>query len=159
MAGKLEAETIVQIDQDHLDRECIELPSQYLRYAFLAAEAKRDVDESKADMDVVQAELASEVRSTPAKFGIEKLTESAVSATILTLAGYKKALAEYQKAKHHYEMTQAVVWALEHKKRSLTLLVELHGLGYFSNVKMSAEGKDAVQKMTRRRSVRAKEEE
>jgi hypothetical protein len=52
-------------------------------------------------------------------------------------------------------MAQAVVWALEHKKRSLTLLVELHGMGYFSAPKISPEGKAAVEDMTKRRVRRS----
>jgi len=40
---------------------------------------------------------------------------------------------------------------LEHKKRSLTLLVELHGLGYFSDVKVSEKGREAVNEMLRKK--------
>ena len=149
---KEEAASIVGIDQAHLDKECIQLPTHYIRFAYMAAEAKRDVDESKAALDVVQADTAKSVRATPAKYGIEKLTESAVSAAVLVTPEYQHALKVHQKALHAHRMSEAVVWALEHKKRSLTLLVELYGLGYFSDVKISAKGKEAVQKMSRQRS-------
>ena len=156
MGKKEEAESIVQIDEHHLDRECIELPTQYLRWAHETAEAKRGVDEAKAYLDVCQAEMAMAIRKNPGKFGMEKVTETSITAMTSIQPTIISANKELQKARHRHEMAQAVVWALEHKKRSLTLLVELHGLGYFSDVKVSSEGKDAVTKMTRRRSVRKK---
>jgi hypothetical protein len=161
MTFKETAEPIVQIDEHNLDRECIRLPGDYLKYAWQAAEAKRDVDEAKAALEVIDADLAKQIRDTPARFGLEKVTESAISGTILLAPAHKQALQILQDARHDYEMTNAVVWALDHKKRSLTLLVDLHGMGYFSDVKMSAQGKEAVQKMTQaavRRSPRREDE-
>jgi len=147
---KEEAESITEIDKDNLDKECVNLPSDYRRFAFLAAESKRDVQEAKAYADVVSARLGLQIRKNPAKYDIEKLTESIVSATILVQEEQVEATKALIKVQHRYEMTQAVVWAMEHKKRALTLLVELHGLGYFSDVKMSSKGKEAVEEMTKK---------
>lgn len=144
--------SVVLIDENALDKECIRLPSDYLKFAHRSADAKRDVDELKAKMDVVEAELAKEVRSNPVDFGVEKVTESAISATVLTLPRYQKALANLNNARHQAELAQAVVWALEHKKRTLTLLVELHGMGYFSEAKVSRQGKEAVEEMTKQKT-------
>jgi len=109
------------------------------------------MDEKKAHLDVVQAQLAKEIRADPESFEIEKLTEAALASTILLQPRYQKALSIFQKAKHDYDLIQALVWALEHKKRSLTLLVELHGLGYFSDVKVSEKGREAVNEMLRKK--------
>jgi hypothetical protein len=147
---KEEAESITEIDKDNLDKECISLPSNYRRFAFLSAEAKRDMLEAKAYLEVISAQLSLRIRSHPGKFGIEKITESIVSATILVQDQYAEGQKAFLKAQHRHEMTSAVVWALEHKKKALTLLVELHGLGYFADVKMSAKGKEAVEEMTKK---------
>lgn len=145
------SESIVQINEHHLDRECIQLPSDYLKAANLAADRKRDVDEIKNRLEVVEADLSKEIRSKPEAYGIDKLTETAISQTILTQPRYQKVLARLQRAKHEADLAQALVWALEHKKRTLTLLVELHGMGYFSSPKVSEAGKEAVKAMTMRK--------
>jgi len=144
MGMKQEAERITEIDKDNLDVECVALPSAYRRYAFMAAEAKRDVQEAKAELDVVQAGLSQKARATPSVFGIEKVTETAITSAVMCHKAYQDAQKVLFKAQHTYEMCNAVVWALEHKKRALTLLVELHGMGYFADVKTSPEGKAAV---------------
>lgn len=150
-----ETQSVVLINENALDRECIKLPSDYLRFAHLAADKKRDVDELKTRMDLAEAELAAEIRTKPEEFGLEKVTESAIREKILTLPRYQKALARVQAAKHETDLATAVVNALEHKKRTLTLLVDLHGMGYFSDVKISQNGKEAVQKMSKDRVGKA----
>jgi len=105
---KEEAESITEIDKDNLDKECVNLPSDYRRFAFLAAESKRDVQEAKAYADVVSARLGLQIRKNPAKYDIEKLTESIVSATILVQDAQVEATKELIKAKNRYEIKQAV---------------------------------------------------
>ena len=153
------AASVVQIDEHALDKECIRLPSDYLKYANLAADAKRDADEAKTRLDVVQADLAAEVRSNPSDFGLDKVTEAGIQGAVLTNERYQKVLTRVQKARHAQELAQAVVWALEHKKRTLTLLVELHGMGYFAAPKISEKGREAVEKMTQRNVRKFQHEE
>src|SRR3990167_3369038 len=142
-------DSVVLIDENNLDKECIRLPFDYLKFARLAADAKRDVDEAKASLDVTQAEIAKKIRLKPEDYGLDKVTEAAISTAILLQGEYVEAQDILIRSRHRYDLHQAVVWALEHKKRTLTLLVELHGMGYFSNVKMSKEGKEAVEEMTK----------
>lgn len=144
------SQAVVQIDELNLDKECIRLPGDYLKWAHLSADAKREVDELENRLKVVQADLAKDVRANPEDFGLDKVTESGLAAVVLTLPGYQKALVRVQEARHQAELVQAVVWALEHKKRTLTLLVELHGMGYFSSPKVSERGREAVEEMTKR---------
>jgi len=147
MQSKKEAETITEIDKDNLDVECVNLPSAYRQYAFMAAEAKRDVQEAKAQLDVTQAELSRDARAKPHLFGLEKVTETALTGAVLCSKRFPQDQKALLKAQHAYEMCNAVVWALEHKKRALTLLVELHGMGYFGEVRTSPEGKQAIEQM------------
>ena len=150
MSEDLNSSSVVQIDENKLDKECIRLPSSYLQYAHKAAEAKRDVMELKAELEVVEADLGRRIRDTPGKYGLEKITEAAVAGVILLQPSYQEKLKELHSAQHAQEMAQAVVNALEHKKRSLTLLVELHGMGWFSAPKVSDKGKEAVREMMKK---------
>jgi len=144
-----EAFSAVAIDELNLDKECIRLPGDYLKWAVRSAELKRDADAAKGRMELLEAKLSAAIRDTPNKFKVEKATVDAVKGAVQKHSRFQAATEEYNEAKHQQELAQAVVWALEHKKRSLTLLVNLHGMGYFSDVKMSAEGQEAVQKMTK----------
>jgi len=157
--NKDKAESVVEIDANNLDKECIRLPSDYLQAAYQSAEAKRDVAEARAELSVTEADLAKEIRADPTTYGIEKVTESAINSAVITSPGYIKAKQAVQDAEYHADLAQAVVWALEHKKRSLTLLVELHGMSYFAKPKVSEAGRDAVERMTQRKVRRAREDE
>jgi len=150
---------IVQIDRDNLDKECLRLPGDYLRAAEQSAEAKRDLTEAENRLAVIKAELSQAVRSTPEDYGLEKVTESSITEKVLSLSKYQKALAATNNRRHSYEITQALVWALEHKKRALTLLVELHGMSYFSSPKTSRAGQESLQQMTQRKVRRFNTEE
>lgn len=149
-------ESVVLIDEHRLDKECIKLPSDYLRHAHLAADARREVDERKAQLDVIESELGSEMRKDPeTHLGLEKVTETAIKAAIPIHERYKKGLARLQAARHASDLAHAVVSALEMKKKSLEGLIQLHGMGYFASPKMSREDRDkvtstAMQRMTRR---------
>jgi hypothetical protein len=141
----------VRIDENHLDRECISLPTLFLQYTHQSAEAKRDVDEAKNELDVVASDTSKEIRDKPEIHGLEKVTEKAVSDAVTKHANYQKALKRVSRAKYRADLAQSVVTALEAKKRTLTLLVELHGMGYFSSPKVSREGREAVEEMTKRK--------
>lgn len=142
------AQEVVELDPLALDKECIRLPSDYLKFAYHSANAKMDVAKAKTELEKVEAEVSSDVRERPGKYGLEKVTEAAVKAAVITTDQYVEAQENYLKLVRDYDRTQAVVWALEHKKRCLTLLVDLHGTSYFASPKLSEEGTKVVQRMT-----------
>ncbi len=146
-----QAESVVEIDELNLDKECIRLPSDYLRWATKSAEARQRSEQAKAKLDLVEAEVSRRVRDNPGKYGLEKPTIDAVKAAVQCDAKFQEAAAEVSDAKHEAELCQAVVWALEHKKKALTLLVDLHGMSYSASVRPSREGKEAVERMTQER--------
>ncbi len=148
----------VEIDENNLDRECINLPSQYLRAATAAAECRRAVAEAERSLDLVESDLSKEIRSNPSGFGLEKITEAALKATVIAQPAYQKVERRVAQARYESDLAQALVWAMENKKKSLSMLVELHGLGYFSDVKVSKAGKEVVEQMTQRR-VRRREDD
>lgn len=153
-----ETESIVQIDELNLDKECIRQPGLVLQWATQAAEKRKDIDEAKAELDVVEADLSRKIRQDCGAYGLEKVTETAVAGVILLQKSYRTAHQKLLDARYQHELAQAVVSALEHKKRSLTLLVELHGIGYCSSPRLSQKGQQAVQEMTKKKVRRFRED-
>lgn len=142
------AKSIVELNELELDKECVRLPSDYLKYAVLSADLKKKVDLRKGELELAEARLSKLIRDTPGKYGMDKVTEASISACILTQEEYQTAVRLLNAAKHEQEVCQAIVWALEHKKRSLSLLVDLHGMGYFANPEISERGREVLKKMT-----------
>jgi len=145
------ARMVVKIDELNLDKECIRLPGDYLRFANEAADAKRTVDELKLELETLEAETANIIRLAPDRYNIEKITETAINNAVASSSKVRKAQHALIEAKHKAELRQNAVWALEHKKRALTMLVELHGQSYFSTPRVTQEGKEAVERMMQRK--------
>lgn len=140
----------LQIDELRLDKECLRQPGLYMEYAEKLADAKRDLDECRAAESLIAAELSKDARERPAKFDIgDKVTEGAINAAVQAHPKLRAAQAETLKAKHAVDVLSSAVVALEHKKRSLTLLVNLHGQGFFADVRGTKAGKDAVNDKTK----------
>lgn len=142
---------VVEIDEHSLDKECIDLPRQYLRFASIAADAKATVAAYEARASAIAAEVASDIRTNPELYNLDKVTESIIAAETVKHARVQKAKEKVRLAQYENDLAQAVVWALEHKKRSLTLLVELHGRSYFASPPVSAKGRASVMEERRTR--------
>lgn len=149
MSREESSASVVTIDENNLDKECIRLPGDYLKWAVRAADLKQELSTASNTVKVSQAEAATRIRNNPAKSGIDKVTEAAISAAVLQDEDYQEAVTAERNVQHELDLAQAVVWAMEHKKRSLTLLVDLHGMGYFSSAKVSPAGKEAVEEITK----------
>lgn len=147
-----DTEQLLGVDENALDKECIRLPKDYWRAAYNAAQCKRDVAEAEAELEVVVADLGKHVRDTPGKFGLDKVTEAAVKEVIRAHKEYLGADKKVREEKHKLELANALVWAMDMKKRSITNLVELHGMGYFAKPKLSERGREMVDNQTKRAS-------
>ncbi len=128
----------LKIDPLALDKEWLGQPALYFEYAEKLADARRKSDEAKSNLDLVYSELSAKIRSTPDRFGVDKVTESAVSDKIKETGEYRGAQKVLNDAKYKVDIMQAAVTALDHRKRALTMLVELHGQNYFSDPKITS---------------------
>ena len=124
--------SIVAIDKGQLDEEWVKQPTRYLRYAMDAADAYEKFTEAKAILEAVKAEIDRKIRANPESYGLEKITESVITTMIPGTSEYLSGLKIVRRAKHKYDILQAVVSALEHKKRALEKLCDLHSQSYFS---------------------------
>lgn len=120
------------INPNQLDLECALQPERFFRWAEACAQASFEVDKAKLNVDVTKAQLDRDCRQDPTSFGLVKATEGAVDAAVKCSGAYLEALDRLNNARSDYQLLQAAVTTMDHKKRMLELLVTLHGQQYFA---------------------------
>ena len=126
-------------DKTRLDVEWTNQPKLFYDYACQLAGAREGLDEMRASLDVVKAEIDKAIRDNPADYGIEKLTETLISNTIVQQPDFQRGQKEVRRMKHNVDILQAAVTALDHRKAALEKLVSLHGQSYFATPRASDE--------------------
>lgn len=142
------------IDPNRLDNEWINHPSMVHEWAVKAADAQAEYDKSKSILDIVKANLDQEIRENPDDYGLTKVTEVALESAVIAEPQYAAAVKRVNEARHKLQIFQAACNALEHRKRALSLLVELWIRDYYSDPKPRAitkEAEDFEKKAIRRR--------
>ncbi len=86
----------LKINDLNLQEEVIRQSELYSKYALEHISAGSDKDKAKSKLDLVRAELDSEIRADPGKFNVVKVTESAISAAILCSSKYQDSQKELQ---------------------------------------------------------------
>lgn len=146
------ANEFIDIDKNRLDEECEAQPGLVYTWGCKLADAKKELAEAQADLEVTKAEVAADVAANPAKYGLTKTTVDAVAAAVTSSKDVKAAQGTVIDARHLVDVTQAAVNALDHKKRMLENLVDLHGRDYFSDVRpRTREGAAAVEESRTKR--------
>lgn len=127
------ADEFLEVDQHALDLAWLDQPKLYHRYAVKLADARLEHASAKAALDVIEAELARDIRASPLNFGLEgRPTVDAVQGTVLLQKRYRQGLERLNSAKHAVDVLDAAIWALDHRKKSLENLVQLFLADYFS---------------------------
>lgn len=129
----------LEIDPYKLEQEWQSHPETYGYWAEMAVEAQDVHDRAKSEVDLVAAECSRAIRKNPKNFGIDKVTDTQVAQTVLLQTEYKQALGRLHAAKRELNLAKAALDALEHRKRALSLLVELWIREYYAE----ASGKKA----------------
>lgn len=120
------------IDELKLDREWIKQARTLRKYGLIQAEAQREYDAAKTELDLVAAELDLLIRKNPAKYGLVKVTDKAIEAKIPTMPRHKEAQQRVQDARYELDVAKVAVTAMEHKKRALEKLVDLFLSEYYA---------------------------
>ncbi len=124
---------ILHIDKNLLDEEWVHQPKLYFEYASELAGARVELEEAKAEFDVVKAETDLNIRSNPTDYDLpEKTTEVMIGKALIITDEYQEAQKIIFTAKHRVDILSSAVTALDHRKKALENLVELHGRNYFS---------------------------
>ena len=137
----------IRIDETALDVEWLEQPKLFMKYAKHSARMAQELEREKEKLDLVRAGLDKEIRTDPEKFGIAKITETAVSNTIISHPEYKEANESYLEMKYEYDIARSAVNAMNMRKEALENLVRLHGMQYFAGPKIP---RDLSQEKARR---------
>ena len=125
-------EDLFAINLDRLHEEWVNQPRLYYQAAAKLADLKEAFERAKAKRDVVAAEQDKAIRLTPSAYGLEKTTEPVIEKTICLQKDHRIADKEVISAKHAVDISQAVVDALDHRKKALEMLVQLRLASYFS---------------------------
>ncbi len=139
-----------------LDKEWLAQPERVYDYCTQLAEAKQQLNQAKATLELVEAEGDRDVRLHPSTYGIDKLSEARIKNAVILTASYRQAYKEVIQAQHACDVLQAAVTALEHKKRALENLVHLFSMSYFSEPKAEEGDYDAMRESRRDRVLRTK---
>jgi uncharacterized membrane-anchored protein YhcB (DUF1043 family) len=125
----------LEIDKYRLDEQWCEHPRRFGRCARKLARAQRDVRRAKAHLAEVAAKLNLEIRAYPSNFSIEKITDDVVKNAVVLQPEYKEANAKFMDAEDAEAELEVQVKTLDHFKRGLEKMVDLHGQDYFSGIK------------------------
>ena len=144
----------IEIDPMKLDTECLYQVTLRRDIGQDVAQTQLSLDEAKSKKDLITAELDRSIRSNPEKFGIKKPTETSIANAIKETRDYQQIDKEVNLTKYQLAMSKAVEEAVIDRKRSLTLLIELLQLDYFSDPTHSIKDKQEI----RTRAIRRRTE-
>jgi hypothetical protein len=125
-------EDILSIDKYRLDEAWLKQAELYSWYAQELADSRRKVDEKKAQLEVVKADLGMQIRRDPEAFGVTKTTEKMIDSLVVLQDKHVEVTKELIEARHKYDCLTGLLAALDHKKKALEKLVDLQGRDYFS---------------------------
>ena len=142
-----EYENDIAIDPEFLEEEWLRQPSLYFKYSDMKRQAAEDQSKAKDKLELWKAQTSLRIRSDPEGFGIKKATNDSVAEKILVLLSegpmdkedidgfgfnHKKA---YDEATYRLNVFGNVLSSLDHKKKALEMLVQLHVSNWFSGPK------------------------
>jgi len=127
------------IDIWQLDKELQIHAQLYEEAAELCANTMFYMNDLKAEREKLESRISLEVRSSPDKFGLGKVTEASVSAKVAIEVGNSTIPVQYMKAAAFYEQTKGLCIAFSHRKDNLKDLVALYRTGYFSDAASEQE--------------------
>lgn len=149
-----EDSSFLVIDSNNLEKEWVDQPRLYFKYATKLENAREDFEQAKAELGVVAAECDLDIRNNPAKYDLPKATEKSVEAAVAMHDDYVAAAKEVSVQRHRVGVFQAAVNALDHRKKALEKLVELFLANYYSAPRAPAGSTELMDRQNKRRALR-----
>lgn len=140
------------IDRLRLEEECEKQVDFMEDHCTILANAKKEVGEAEAELELVDAELAMAIRRKPKKFGLERVTDQAIKQAILLQKEHIDAEQAVIKAKHLRDLAQGAVNTLDNRREMISDLVKLHGQGYFAAPSVPQEVSESVRDIVRKKN-------
>ncbi len=143
---------IVHTDLSKLHIECQRQSSYYLEVCDLLADANEHKSKCKKHLDYIYHYLYAKVQSSWRKYFKEKPTIDATKAWVFTNKKYLKAQDKYFKASKEVDRLIGVRSSLDHKKKSLELVISLYNSGYWSEPHLKGEVLNSKTKNRRKKT-------
>lgn len=122
----------IEIDEYKLDEACMSQSKHYMEWALKLADAQFNADEAKAQLELIEVELARDIRNHPGQFDVKRVTDKAVAETVKSHKSYQKGLTKLHQKTRRVGRIKAVVNALDHRKKMIEAMVFLRGQNYYS---------------------------
>jgi len=152
----------LSIDHLALDKEWLGHTNLYTEWGEKCVEAQAAFDVAKANQERTRCSLDNEIRLDPGEYGLVKATDKSVETTIGAQPEYLGAVKGVITARKQMNMTKMAMDALEHRKRALSMLVELWIRDYYSEATANRGGetktvdKEQVRMERRRKAMERK---
>jgi len=121
----------LEIDKFKLDEEWVRQPGLYLKYAELATEASKTLEEKKLLLDVKEASKFSSIKEEAKKEKIT-VTDTAAKSMVETNDEIISIKEDVIKAEYNYKMLQKIEMAFNMRKSALENLVFLYTKSYYA---------------------------
>lgn len=156
--NKSEFELDLEIDPTQLDVEAGLQGELFFKWAEKSVKARKKMDQTKFQLEVLIATSGNRARMDPDSFGIQKVTEGSIDTAVKMSPEYKEAYEEWLNAKSNSALYDRAVEAMEQRKRMLEVLITLHGQQYFAGPSVPRNLAEAwkEKKKTRSNSIRKK---
>jgi hypothetical protein len=129
---ELDFENDQRVDPANLDVEAIRQAETFFKYAKRAVRADAQATRAKLALGVLAANLEMRIRKSPEKYGLARISEAAVEATVKTRESYRDAFEEWIRAVEEAALLDKATKAMEQKKGMIETLCKLHGQQYFA---------------------------
>lgn len=141
---KLPDEDSLSIHKDRLDDDAEHQPKLMFRWGTELAAARRASKEAKARLKVVVAEVDRSVRASPGRYGLDKITEAAVTNIVVLSREHAVATQALIEAEYQEDMVDAYVKALNDRKGEIEVMSRLHGQMYWSKPDQTPKDQERV---------------
>jgi hypothetical protein len=154
----------LSINLDKLEENAAEQVTMIRAATRQLAGLRRKHAEAKNAQELIEAQLKRAIRSNPSVYGVKdgKITEGAVTETMIVSPKYQEAVKAVIAAKYDVDLCEGLIQSLEHRKRMIEKEVDLWQHSYFAKPNVSANSgpsganvREAI-KTAEKRSVRSK---
>ena len=129
----------LKIEPSELHLELIRQPQLFWKYSEDLVQASSYRDELKNKIEYEEARLSSEIRATPERFGVDRVTEGSIASAITLQESMVELKSQYLEAKEAADRMKAMIDSIQQKKVALENLCSLWIAKFWSEVKMPEE--------------------
>jgi len=121
------------VNPNELEKEWTNLPLSIYNASKLLANARYCQDDLKRRLSVKRSDTDIDIRRSPAKYNLDKITETTVASFVNSDAAVQELESLTTRSKHNVDIAYAAVAAMSAKKDSLNAITELKKMNYYSS--------------------------